>query len=319
MALASGSTIKEYKLQRPSPIKLDLSYLIHLQRPATSLHLSQGYPRARLAGGHLSRFQGHGIEFDEVRLYQPGDDIRSMDWRVTARTGKPHSKVFREERERPAMLLLDLRPSMFFATRGALKSVVASECATLLAWSILQQGDRIGSMIFDASASGQMQPLKPIRGKRAVMRMLGAVLAHPFWQQRPYARLGSLLPTLQRAAYMAPVGSMMIIASDARGLDAASESMLQRLLAHHTVLFVFIYDPFERQMENSGLLSASDGELQQQIDSSQQSQRQEHASRFIRRRDVLQRLEKRPGFVLIECATDDDPLTALQSRLGRGR
>ncbi|MDX8405452.1 MAG: DUF58 domain-containing protein [Mariprofundus sp.] len=298
-------------------IKPDLAYLIHLQRPAAALRMREGYPRARMAGGHLSRFQGRGIEFDEVRLYQPGDDIRAMDWRVTARTGKPHCKLFREERERPAMLLLDLRPAMFFATRGALKAVVAAECATLLAWSILHQGDRVGSMIFDASNHDRLQPVKPVRGKRGVMRMLGHVMAHPYWQQRPQAAHDSLLTTLQRAAHVTPAGSMMMIVSDARGLDEESEAMLMRLLKHHTVVFVHIFDPFERELGNVGLLHASDGQHQRQIDSSQSQLRQQHANRFAMRLDALQRLEKRPGFVRIACATDDDPLTALQSRLGR--
>ncbi|PIW51428.1 MAG: DUF58 domain-containing protein [Zetaproteobacteria bacterium CG12_big_fil_rev_8_21_14_0_65_54_13] len=297
----------------------ELSYLIHLQRPAAGLHLREGYPRARMAGAHLSRFQGRGIEFDEVRPYQAGDDIRGMDWRVTARTGKPHTKLFREERERPAMLLLDMRPAMFFATRGALKSVVAAECASLLAWSILHQGDRVGSMIFDASGDGAMRPARPVRGKRAVMRMLGNVLAHPYWQQRPTAACDSLLGTLQRADHVTPAGSLMMLVSDGRGLDDASEAMLMRLLAHHSILFVFIYDAFEREMGDAGMLYASDGTAMQQIDSSKSAQRSQHAARFHQRRAVLKRLEQRPGFVLIECATDDDPAAVLARRLGRGR
>jgi len=272
-----------------------------------------------MAGGHLSRFQGRGIEFDEVRPYQPGDDIRCMDWRVTARTGKPHTKLFREERERPAMLLLDLRPAMFFATRGALKAVVAAECATLLAWSVLHQGDRVGSMIFDATATHAMTPVRPMRGKRSVMRMLGNVLAHPYWQQRPAPAHDSLLSTLQRADHVTPAGSLMMLVSDGRGLDDASEAMLIRLLAHHSILFIFIYDVFEREMGDVGLLYASDGENMRHIDSGNPQQRNQHAQRFAQRSEILQRLQQRPGFVLIECATDEDPVAALESRLGRVR
>ncbi len=240
-----------------------------------------------------------------------------MDWRVTARTGKPHSKLFREERECPAMLLLDLRPAMFFATRGALKAVVAAECISLLAWSISHQGDRVGSMIFDASGTDQMTPTRPARGKRAVMRMLGNVLAHPYWQQRPASCQSSLLPTLQRAAHLSQPGSLIMVVGDGRGLDDASEAMLIRLLAHHSIVFVRVFDVFEREMDDVGILYASNGQDVYRIDSNIAQLRQQHAERFAHRSERLQRLTKRSGFVLIECATDDDPLTVLEARLGK--
>ena len=101
--------------------------LIQLRLLATKLPLNSGKIHARQGGAYLSSFKGRGMEFDESRMYLPGDDIRSMDWKVTARTNQPHTKVFREERERPVLLWLDLNPSMFFATRGAFKSVVATK------------------------------------------------------------------------------------------------------------------------------------------------------------------------------------------------
>jgi len=195
-----------------------------------------------MAGVHLSRFQGRGVEFDEVRPYQQGDEIRNMDWRVTARTGKPHTKLFREERERPAM---------FFATQGALKAVVAAECASLLGWSVVHHGDRIGSMMIDAGRSDKkpsdranplLHPgIRPARGKRAVMRMLGQLIDHPCWQQRFPDPATSLLPSLQRAGHTARAGSMILIVSDGRGLDEPSRTRLLHLLKHHQILFVLIY------------------------------------------------------------------------------
>jgi len=288
---------------------------MHLQGPAARLRLQAGYPRARMSGPHLSRLQGQGIEFDEVRLYQPGDDVRAMDWRVTARTGKPHTKLFREERERPAMLLLDLRPSMFFATRGALKAVIAAECAALLGWSVTNQGDRVGCMLFDGSDNHRM--LKPARGKRPVMRMLGMLLDHPFWQQRPEPADPTITPLLQRAEHVTPAGSMMIIVSDGRGIDADAELMLTRMLRHHSVLFIRIYDPFEAALPEAGLLTASDGVRRFLIDSGQERVRVEHRRRFEAREVQLDRLERHPGFVRIDCTTMDDPQSLLTERLGR--
>ena len=117
--------------------------LIELRRHARKLDLTRRRPAlAQLAGNHASRFRGRGMDYQESRAYQPGDDIRNMDWRVTARSGRAHTKLFQEERERPVVFCIDLGPSLFFATRGALKSVIAARAATLLAWAAAAQGDR---------------------------------------------------------------------------------------------------------------------------------------------------------------------------------
>jgi len=296
----------------------DLAYLIHLQRPATALHLKAGYPRALMAGAHLSRFQGRGVEFDEVRAYQPGDDIRSMDWRVTARTGKPHTKLFREERERPALMLVDMRPSMFFATRGALKSVIATECASLLAWSVMQQGDRIGSLVFSGH-NAQAQLLRPVRGKRGVLRMLGNIMQHPHWQQRSGAsdESDAFNNILHRASHASRTGSLIVMVSDGRGLNEKSIGLFKQLLPHHTIVFVLIYDAFEAAMPDVGQLQASDGHQQRSIDTANNHLRQQHQDHFSKRQAALQNLARRLGFILLQCATHDDPFTVLQASLGR--
>ncbi len=316
MFLSTLSENQEKTLQRPSPIKPDLNYLIQLQRQAASLRLREGYPRALMAGAHLSRFQGRGVEFDEVRPYQPGDEIRNMDWRVTARTGKPHTKLFREERERPALLLLDLRPSMFFATHGALKAVVAAECASLLAWSVVHQGDRIGSMLLDAEHRSVAASIRPARGKRSVMRLLGQIVDHAGWQQRHTDPGESLLPVLQRAAHAARSGSMLLIVSDGRGVDDASQALLTQLLKHHQIVFVMVFDTFEKLMPDAGLLHAFDGVSVRQINAADTAVRHQFAEHFYQRRARLQELAQLPGFFLIECSTTDDPFTALQATLG---
>jgi len=251
-----------------------------------------------------------------VRPYQPGDEIRNMDWRVTARTGKPHTKLFREERERPALLLLDLRPAMFFATQGALKAVVAAECASLLAWSVVHQGDRVGSMVIDANPQSASASIRPARGKRSVMRLLGQIVDHAGWRQRFADPCESLLPTLQRAAHAARTGSMILIISDGRGLDDASQALLTQLLKHHHIVFVMVFDPFEAIMPDVGLLQAFDGATVRQLNGADAATRRQLAGQFGGRRERLQQLSTLPGFFLIECASTDDPFTALQNTLG---
>ncbi|MBK1618806.1 hypothetical protein CKO42_10240 [Lamprobacter modestohalophilus] len=132
--------------------------------------------RSALAGGHRSRFHGRGMDYRESRHYQPGDDIRNMDWRITARSGHAHIKVFDEERERPVVVLVDCGASMFFASQGVFKSVQAARLAALIGWSAIGHGDRIGALLFtDAAQASQHQELSPAGGRRGQMRLIRAL------------------------------------------------------------------------------------------------------------------------------------------------
>ncbi|MGR8999333.1 MAG: DUF58 domain-containing protein, partial [Gammaproteobacteria bacterium] len=154
-------------------ISISLKSLIDLAKPAASLNLQHLSIRSRQSGGYVSRFKGRGMEFDETRLYQPGDDIRSIDWRVTARSGKTHTKMFREERERPVFISVDNRLAMHFATRGVFKSVLAAKLAGLLAWAADYHGDRIGGQLF---SEHECREIKPQNGRHAVLRFLNALV-----------------------------------------------------------------------------------------------------------------------------------------------
>ncbi|MFT5361599.1 MAG: hypothetical protein ACI9IN_001348, partial [Porticoccaceae bacterium] len=126
------------------PAIADVTDMLRLRYGAREL---TGFPkiqaRQMLAGGHKSRFRGRGMDFDQVRLYQPGDDVRTIDWRVTARTQTPHTKIFSEERERPILVITDLRGPMFFGSQQ-LKSIIACEISAALAWAGLSANDRAG-------------------------------------------------------------------------------------------------------------------------------------------------------------------------------
>lgn len=148
-------------------VAVSLKALVDLAKPAAAISLGHANIRAAQSGNYLSHLKGRGMAFDETRLYQPGDDVRRIDWRVTARTGKPHSKIFKEERERPMFIAVDYRAAMAFATRGVFKSVQAARLAALLAWAALQQGDRIGGQIFSEAGC---QEDRPQTGKPALLR-----------------------------------------------------------------------------------------------------------------------------------------------------
>lgn len=125
-------------------VRISTQNLIALRRQAELVPLNAIKVMAPQSGAYLSPFKGRGMDFEESRIYQDGDDIRNMDWRVTARTGTAHTKVFREERERSVLMWVDYRRPMFFATQGAFKSVLAARAAALLSWSAIAHGDQIG-------------------------------------------------------------------------------------------------------------------------------------------------------------------------------
>ncbi|MDT8397914.1 MAG: DUF58 domain-containing protein, partial [Pseudomonadales bacterium] len=181
-----------------------LAQLLGQRHAAQALELDyRSRSRLGMAGSHISRIKGRGVDFEEHRAYQPGDDIRSIDWRVTARRGKPHTKLFQEERERPVLLAVDYRRPMFFATRGCFKAVQASKLAALLAWRALEQGDQVGAFLFSEERHCE---LRPQLGKAGVLNLLRQMDADPAWQRKPHQpfkpqqRLATTLMRLRRVA-----------------------------------------------------------------------------------------------------------------------
>ena len=167
-----------------SPVSVSQDGLIRLHGPARAIALNVLRVKSLQTGAYVSHFRGRGMEYDESRPYQPGDDPRSIDWRVTARSATAYTKLFREERERPVLVCVDLRASMHFATRGCFKSVNASRAAALLSWAAHHRGDRLGGLIFGDTTHRE---LKPRLGRRAALRFVHQLVAHPDWQHRGIA------------------------------------------------------------------------------------------------------------------------------------
>lgn len=224
-------------------LSVSLTDLIALQRCAQKL----SYPPESYSmrpGQHRSKLRGRGIDFAEARNYQAGDEIRHMEWRVTARTGRPHVKVYQEERERPVVILTDFNPSMYFGTRVAYKSVTAARLAAILAWTAAKQGDRVGGLLFSAREHNEFPP----RARRAGVLPFLAGLSHYSQQQnhQPIEKPGrSLAPALLRMRHVAKPGSILVLISDFYTIDAESEQHLNRLSNHNDVLAYHICDPLE--------------------------------------------------------------------------
>ena len=296
-------------------VRVRQTTLIGLNRDARALPLISNSVKAQMAGGHLSAFRGRGMEYHESRLYQPGDDIRAIDWRVTARSGQTHTKIYREERERPVLLWLDLTRSMFFATRNCYKAVLASKLAALLAWSSVQHGDRVGYLVFSEQ---QHSELRPARGKRTVLNFIQRLVGHSSWARKPSSNGedGAGLRALKRLRQVTRPGSLVILLSDFRFLDEACRGQLMHLARHNDVLMIHTYDPFERRLPGGGLYRLTDGESSVVIDTSSQGLRARYGERYDSRQQALERLCQELGLFLIDIATDDDMLATLKSGLG---
>ena len=199
--------------------------------------------RLGASGARLSRFRGRGIEFTEVRAYQPGDDVRSIDWKVTARRTTPHTRVYHEERERPELIILDQTASMFFGTGTRLKSVTAAETAALLSWQYLARGDRVGGIILGQEGSTLV---KPKRRLAATLHLLRAVAsANQSLRADLDAPAEPLSKTLEDAKRLAPTGHGVHIISDFCDAQEDLKPALQKLANHNQVRLVHIYDDFE--------------------------------------------------------------------------
>ncbi len=292
------------------PVRVSVPTLVGLNRSAASIRLGRGRILSRQSGDYQSPFRGRGMEFDESRLYQPGDDIRNIDWRVTARTGKTHTKLFREERERPVFVWLDLRRAMHFATRGRYKSVLAAELSALVAWSALQNGDRVGGVIF---SDKEHHELKPQRGKTAVLRLINRIANDVSWTHDapPASSNESLEHALQRLRRVARPGSLIFLISDFRSLDAQAQVPLTRLCQHNEVVMLFVYDQLEQALPPPGRYKMSDGNQEFQVDSSDNHLVRQYRQQFQARLDRLQQLSRLNRIILVPCRTDAEPLSVL--------
>jgi len=291
-----------------SPVSVGLGDLIRLKPAGETIRLSTPRVRASSVGGHLSPFKGRGVEFDESRPYQAGDDLRTIDWRVTARTGKPHTKVFREERNRPVFVWIDMRATMRFATRGVYKSVVAAEMAALLAWSAIANGDQLGGLVFGDS---EHHELRPRLGRRAALRLLQLVADSSAWSGEAAGGGGVTSHALLRMTRVTRPGSMLFLLADFADLDGDAERHVRQLAARSDVFLIHIYDPIEAELPPPGRYRIQTAMQTFTIDTSDAAARERHRNAFVSRRDRLLAMAGMPGVRLLSVATNEDPYRVL--------
>jgi uncharacterized protein (DUF58 family) len=296
-------------------IRVKLSTLIGLNRDAVSLPLISNRVKAQMAGGHLSAFRGRGMEYHESRPYQPGDDIRSIDWRVTARSGQTHTKVYREERERPVLLWLDLSRTMFFGTQVCFKAVLASKLAALLAWSSVQHGDRLGYLVF---SERQHLEFRPKRGRRAALQFIQQLAMHSAWNMEDAngSERKAAINALRRLRQVTRPGSLLVLLSDFRFVDDECRGQLVELARHNDIVMIHTYDPLECVLPPPGRYRVTDGEDSVVIDTSSAGVRSRYRDRYAEQQEALARICGELGLYQIDIATDADMLAELKAGLG---
>ena len=305
------------KLQpNASPVGVTQAELIRLSGPARVIALDVLRVNSLQTGAYVSHFRGRGMEFDESRPYQAGDDPRNIDWRVTARSTTAYTKLFREERERPVLIMIDLRGSMHFATKGCYKSVSASRAAALLSWAAHHRGDRLGGIVFGDTMHRE---IKPRLGRQAALRYVHELVGHPDWANRGAAENSeqSLAQAMAALKRVVRPGSQVVILSDFAGFSRASQAYLAGVARHSEVMAIFLSDPLERRLPPPGRyrLVSKAGEMA--IDTHARRARDAYRQAFLERLTLLEVFCQRYGVHLMPMSTDDDPVECLQQALGK--
>lgn len=263
------------------------------------------------SGPYLSKIRGRGMEFDEARPYQPGDDVRSIDWRVTARSGRLHTKLFHEELERPVLVVVDGDDSMRFGTRTRLKSVQACRYAARVAWSALARGDRVGAVLGGPDGLLETRPQSRRPHLLTLLQRMGdwhnRLLQAP--ESAPRTTEHPLLEALRVTRRVAPTGSLVYVVSDWKAADDAVLQTLGTLKRHHELRAIRIYDGLEEQLPHSGTYPVWSSGTRSEVvwlDCSQVDLREQHQRRATAERVQLEEAMRHSGVPLLSVRTDED-------------
>ena len=262
-------------------VELSINELVQYQNKSSLIDLAARKSlHGQMSGNYLSRSKGRGMEFDEVRHYQNGDDIRAIDWRVTARTGKTHTKIFREEVERPVLVATDLSSSMLFGSQLLFKSVQAAHLAALVTWHAKGRGDRIGGIVFNEH---QHSELKPRSRKEGVLHYLHSLVeTHKHTLSFERNNQTETLSTEQlhesankafeencaRLRQLSRPGSLVYLITDGNHISQETIRHLSHINRHCELVVCLISDPLEHDLPTSKYkmnVAVTDGQSRQQL------------------------------------------------------
>ena len=271
-----------------------------------------GKVTTHVAGQAASPFRGRGMEFDEARVYRAGDDVRAIDWRVTARTGTVHTKLFREERERPVFVLLDCRDGMRFGTRVRFKSVLAARVAATLSWIAHDGGDRLAGFLLGPRGLESLPSTRTRHGLLAWLHLVSEATRGRPGAGDSVANDASLSQALRRLRRVCRPGALVFVISDFDDLDDIAEAELARLSLHAHVTTILVHDPLEVALPARADLRVSDGHEVTALGRLRPAERAAHASRLETRVARLAALSRRRRTTALDLSTADDPASVLR-------
>ncbi len=299
-------------------IRVSLAELIEMRHRVREVQLfSTPARRSPLIGLHHSKLRGRGVDFDQVRVYQAGDDVRTIDWRVTARTQEPHTKLFHEERERPIFILVEQSQRLFFGSGLAFKSVLAAQAAALIGWAALGHNDRVGGLVF---GDNEHHEIKPRRSKHSLLQLLNRLV-----------RVNQALPTeaqptrdafglaLRRAREVLRPGSLVIVLCDERALTEGAEQQLTLLARHTDLLLLPLSDPLDHALPAAGLLQFTERGAQLELDTHAIELRQAYHAQGEARCARWQLLAQKLGVPLLPLSTQGEMVEQLRDHLNAQR
>lgn len=296
----------------------ELDSLVALQFKAGGFTLTHNQPvHSLLFGRRASHVRGRGLDFEELRSYVAGDDVRSIDWRVTARMQKPYVRVYSEERDRPTMLVVDQRINMFFGSKISMKSVVAAEVSALAAWRVFHQGDRVGAFVFNDEVT---EEVRMHRSRATVLRILDRIsnqnhLLRSGSRSQPLPkRLNEVLESVARVCHH---DALILIASDFDGADEETRDLLLHLSRSNDVICCLTYDPLAVRLPPADQLVVSNGELQVELQLGQEKVRKSILEASDKRMTTILSWQHELGVPVLPLSTAEDVPQQVRHVLGK--
>ncbi|HCP56116.1 MAG: DUF58 domain-containing protein [Pseudomonadaceae bacterium] len=299
-------------------IRVNLAELIEMRHRVREVQLfSTAARRSPLIGLHHSKLRGRGVDFDQVRVYQAGDDVRTIDWRVTARTQEPHTKMFHEERERPIYIMVEQSQRLFFSTGLMFKSVLAAQAASLIGWAALGHNDRVGGLVF---GDNEHHEIKPRRSKQSLLQLLSRLArANQALPGDPNAGRDSFGLALRRAREILRPGSLAVIICDERTLNDSSEQQLTLLARHCDVLLLPLSDPLDHALPAAGLLRFAESGAKLELDTHNADLRRAYHEQAQARQARWERLALKLRVPLLALDTQREMVDQLRDHLNGSR
>jgi len=299
-------------------IRTTLAELIEMRHRVREVQLfSTPSQRSPLIGLHHSKLRGRGVDFDQVRVYQAGDDVRSIDWRVTARTQEPHTKLFHEERERPIFILVEQSRQLFFGSGLTFKSVLAAQAASLIGWAALGHNDRVGGLVY---GDNEHYEIKPRRSKQSLLQLLNRLVrVNHSLHTEAAAEPNALGLALIRARKVLRPGSLVIVICDERALTDAAEQQLSLLSRHCDLLMLPVSDPLDHALPAAGLLRFAERDAQLELDTLNLELRQAYRARGDARIARWELLAQKLQVLLMPLSTQSEMVEQLRAYLNPQR